>query len=117
MRRDPIAVKHVVLFAGLIGLLLNVPAVADSGPDSKSTVTTIRRTRGIRRPGGAEDPRPPASDAKVDPPTVSLLDGLRSGELTVAAEGTGDGRMTLSVTNHSRKTLKVVLPPGLIAAG
>ena len=33
------------------------------------------------------------------------------------AEGRGDGRMTVSVTNRTKRQLRVVLPPGLIAQG
>ena len=35
----------------------------------------------------------------------------------MTAEGTGDGRMTLSLTNRTNRKLRVVLPPGLIASG
>ena len=35
----------------------------------------------------------------------------------MTAEGTGDGRMTLSLTNRTNPKLRVVLPPGLIASG
>src|SRR5262249_40544914 len=48
---------------------------------------------------------------------VNLLDATRSGEVTITAEGRGDGRMTLSVTNNTRRRLRVVLPPGIIARG
>ncbi|MDR3636595.1 MAG: hypothetical protein P4L84_22525, partial [Isosphaeraceae bacterium] len=48
---------------------------------------------------------------------ISLLDAVRQQLVTVEAEGTGDGRMTLNVTNQSSRRLNVVLPPGLIASG
>ena len=54
---------------------------------------------------------------EAEAPAVSLFDAVKAGDLVVDAEGTGDGRMTLSLTNQSRKPLKVVLPPGLIASG
>ena len=39
------------------------------------------------------------------------------GAVAVEAEGTGDGRMTIKVTNQTKRRLKVVLPPGLVASG
>ena len=39
------------------------------------------------------------------------------GDISVKAEGSGDGRMTLSLTNRTKRHLRVVLPPGLIASG
>src|SRR4051794_1630070 len=56
----------------------------------------------------------PAAD---DVPSYDLLDAARRGLVTVGAEGTGDGRMTISVKNRSKKQLRVILPPGLIASG
>ncbi len=50
-------------------------------------------------------------------PALSLLDGLRSGQLGLEALGRGDNTMTLSVTNRTRHRIRVVLPPGLIASG
>ncbi|WP_422931808.1 hypothetical protein [Singulisphaera sp. PoT] len=60
----------------------------------------------------------PAREAVANPPAaVDLFDGVRRGAITVSAEGSGDGQMTLSVTNRSSRSLRVVLPPGLIASG
>jgi hypothetical protein len=59
-----------------------------------------------------------APDSKAaEPAAVSVLDALRAGKVAVEAEGTGDGRMTLTVTNRTKQPLRVVLPPGLIASG
>jgi hypothetical protein len=66
-------------------------------------------------PAGASEPAPKARDTSI--PTVDLFDGLRQGTVSVSAEGTGDGRMALSVTNNSNRPLRVVLPPGLLASG
>jgi hypothetical protein len=66
-------------------------------------------------PAVASEPSPEAVDHPV--PSVGLFDGLRQGALAVSAEGSGDGRMVLSVTNRSPRPLRVVLPPGLIASG
>ncbi|WP_165066955.1 hypothetical protein [Paludisphaera rhizosphaerae] len=77
-------------------------------------------------PAWADDPKAqptkPAPDAakadnEADVPVVNLLDAMRDGLVDVQAEGRGDGRMTVSVTNKSKRQLNVVLPPGLIAQG
>ena len=62
---------------------------------------------------------PTTADATddADPPTIDVLKGLQTGQLSVTAEGTGDGRMTMSLTNRTRSKLRVVLPPGLIVSG
>src|SRR5437868_3436173 len=66
----------------------------------------------------ADEPTPPAqSQTKDDIPRVSLLDAMRDGSVAVSAEGIGDGRMTLSITNRTPRQLRVLLPPGLIATG
>jgi hypothetical protein len=63
-----------------------------------------------------QDPAGPKGDASDNIPVVSLFDGVRTGELAVKAEGRGDGQMTLSITNHSNRRLRVVLPSSLIAS-
>jgi hypothetical protein len=61
---------------------------------------------------------PQVQNSKEDEvPTYNLLDALRDGIVSVNAEGIGDGRMILSVTNKTKRQLRVVLPPGLIASG
>jgi hypothetical protein len=57
--------------------------------------------------------------AKTDQPIkqVDLLDAARQGLISVQAEGRGDGRMTVSITNRTSRQLRVVLPPGIIAQG
>jgi hypothetical protein len=59
--------------------------------------------------------RPVAQTQEV--PEVGLLDAIRSNDVAVEAQGTGDGQMTVSVTNTSGRRLKVVLPNSLIASG
>ena len=64
--------------------------------------------------------RPPSrrkADAKTDQniPEIDLLEASRKGLVSVEAEGRGDGRMTISVTNRTNRPLRVVLPPGIIA--
>jgi hypothetical protein len=64
-------------------------------------------------PSFAAAPDPYVTEAR----TIGLLEGIRTGVLRVSAEGTGGDRMNLSVTNRSTRRLRVVLPPGLVAAG
>jgi hypothetical protein len=57
----------------------------------------------------------PTAKGEPETPAINLLDALRDGTVSADAEGTGDGRMTLSLTNRTRRPLRIVLPPGLIA--
>src|SRR5579883_1246928 len=57
----------------------------------------------------------PAPTTDQDVSTLDLLDAVQKGFVAVKAEGTGDGRMTLSVTNRTKRALRVVLPPGIVA--
>ncbi len=66
---------------------------------------------------GGKNSAKASSPAKDDAPALNLLDAVRDGVVSVEAEGTGDGRMTLSVTNNTKRQLRVVLPPGLVASG
>jgi hypothetical protein len=101
MLRQPIF-RSVALIAGL--LFLAAPRPGLSQDESKKD-----RAKG------------PAEPAQVKPadevPSVDLLDALRSGKVSVKAEGIGDGRITVSVTNRTEKKLRIVLPPGIIAQG
>ena len=81
------------------GLFLLAPALAAEEPTSKPQEKTS--------PGKSQE----------EVPAVNLLEALRRGTVSVDAEGSGDGRMTLSVTNRTKRQLRVVLPPGLIASG
>ena len=72
----------------------------------------------------ADNPAPPSDLAPVvagnkekSVPTYDLLTAAKQGLVSVKAEGLGDGRMSLSVHNRTKKELRVVLPPGLIASG
>jgi hypothetical protein len=56
-----------------------------------------------------------APKADEDLPPLNLLDAVKQGRVAVQAEGRSDGRVTVSVTNRTRKPLRVVLPPGIIA--
>src|SRR4051812_15857283 len=59
----------------------------------------------------------PISTTENDVPTFNLLDAMDKGLVGVEAEGIGDGRMTVAVTNRTKGQLRVVLPPGLVAQG
>ena len=66
----------------------------------------------------ADEPaKSPASRPASGDAGVGLLEAARSGAITFAAEGTGDGRMTVRLTNNTSRKLKIVLPPGLVATG
>ena len=54
-------------------------------------------------------------NSELDIVEINLLEGIGNGRISADAEGMGDGRMTLSLTNRSSRQLRVVLPPGIIA--
>ena len=56
-------------------------------------------------------------NGELEPAEFSLLDAMQKGLIGVKAEGRGDGRITISVTNRTTHRLRVVLPPGIIAQG
>ena len=86
-----------------------ISRVSADEPDRK---TRAEQRQVVRR-------RPRQAEAKTDQsiPEINLLEAKRQGLVSVQAEGRGDGRMTISVTNRTRRALRVVLPPGLIAQG
>ena len=88
------------LAGSLVFLLLAVGARAD---DSKA-------------PSGGKAAESPA-EGVADSPAIDLLDALHDGLVSVRAEGIGDGRLTMSLTNRTRRRLRVVLPPGIVAQG
>src|SRR5258706_14715596 len=67
--------------------------------------------------GDEPSAEPKEKAAAEDPTPVDLLTAVKQGDVSVNAEGSGDGRMTLSLTNKTKRKLRVVLPPGLIASG
>src|SRR5262249_14218785 len=99
----------VMILAGCMVALLMMSG-AHAGDDQASKV---------RRPSQAGDKSSAKTQTNSDEnvPEVSLLDAMRKGQVAVRAEGSGDGRMTVSLTNRSRKPLRVVLPPGVVAQG
>ena len=103
----------------LIGLGLGALLVAASlGADTPKARS--RRVSHVTQTQTSKTPAPAPTDAATtdsEPATVDVLKGLQNGQLSVSAEGTGDGRMTMSLTNRTNTKLRVVLPPGLIASG
>ena len=100
--------------ASLAGSLL-IMLPLDGWPlDDSKDPRRRRPTRTRRRRDRAHGRKSQGKDAK-QVPEINLLEAMRNGLVSVKAEGTGDGRMTLSVTNHSKRQLRVVLPPGIIA--
>jgi hypothetical protein len=88
-------------------------------------VSSAAAAEGLEAPVKTQDVHPDASKASTaattsaqpDIPTYNLLEAFREGLVDVKAEGRGDGRMTMAITNRSEKQLRVVLPPGLVAQG
>jgi hypothetical protein len=107
--------SKIVSFAG--SLLVMLPLTATASDDSKDQAPP--QTNPAQAPGSpaadrAKDGKLQAKDDKKVP-EMNLLDAMRAGLVSAKAEGIGDGRMTLSVTNRSKHQLRVVLPPGIIA--
>jgi hypothetical protein len=94
--------------------LVALPPLARALADEPTDQTEVKAGKAAKA-----DAATGKNGAKVDDgiPEVNLLDAIRDRMVSVKAEGIGDGRMTLSVTNRSGKKLRVVLPPGIIAQG
>jgi hypothetical protein len=91
----------------LVGLVITVSAgpvtraLADEQAKANSATTTRSKKAAV----------------DVEPPTMDLLQAMRNRSVSAFAKGTGDGRMSISITNRTRGTLRVVLPPGIVAQG
>ena len=81
---------------------------------SRPWASSFRWRRKPPRPRRSSAGPTPETEPKVE--ALSLLDAATAGKIVARAEGNGDGRMTVSVTNRRRRS-HVVLPPGLIAVG
>ena len=119
LRLRPLFVA-VILWGGCLAFLPSTWAVTDVPPSQGDRPNS----KGVNDPGAAKADTPVAPAVGAEPSkaadevvTIDVLQGIRSGELTATAEGSGDGRMTLNLTNRSPRKLRVVLPPGLIASG
>ncbi|MHC5540020.1 hypothetical protein ACYOEI_17515, partial [Singulisphaera rosea] len=87
--------------------------VKNAGVSPKKLAQTNEKVVNDAKSASTETAKP----GEADVPTINVFEGLRTKQLAVEAEGTGDGRMTLSLTNKTSRRLRVVLPPGLIASG
>jgi len=103
------------LAGGLVlGLLPCTIASADDGKNPSQSPATKSPAKGTTSRAKAEKAQ---AKAEEDLPEINLLDAVRDGLVEVNAEGKGDGRMTMTVTNKTRRQLRVILPPGIIAQG
>jgi hypothetical protein len=93
-----------------VSLMVCLPLAHAARGDDKDRSTTNARSSRAKVKGSQQKPEQPILE-------VNLLDATRDGQVTINAEGRGDGRMTLSLTNNTRRRLRVVLPPGIIAQG
>lgn len=66
----------------------------------------------------AAEPREPVpgAGADADAATVGVLDAQKSGDLSVDVRGHGPDRVQVKLRNTTGRRLRVVLPPGLVAA-
>ncbi len=86
-----------------VGLVILMPLSGALAGDSKD--------------GSRKKADPSQTKDMPDTPTINLLDAMRDHLVSVQAEGIGDGRMTMSLTNRTKRSLRVVLPPGIVAQG
>ena len=64
----------------------------------------------------AGEPTEPTPGSDAPSATVRVLDGQKSGDLTVEARGRGQSQVHLTIRNTSKRRLNVILPPGLVAS-
>ena len=99
------------IFAGSLMLLLRLATAAADDPKEQPHENAGRS----KVKGGKTPWSPPISAVKDDKNVeeMNLLHAMRDGLVTVKAEGLGDGRMTMSVTNQTKCQLRAMLPPGI----
>ncbi len=71
---------------------------------------------GLTGPSRADDMTLPVPSPTVATQVVSILDARDRGLIRVDARGAGQERVTLALANQSDRRLRVILPPGLVAA-
>src|SRR5271157_3484661 len=98
------------------GLLALVAALLVVLPPMSRVSADDAKTKPKAKAKAVATAKQPASDDD-NIPTYNLLEAMNQGLVGVEASGRGDGRMTVSVTNNTKKQLRVVLPPGIIAQG
>jgi hypothetical protein len=107
--------SSVTLAAGVVlGLLPLTLASADDSANTSLAKTRSTSSKAVKARSKVDKSH---SKAEQDVPETNLLDAVRDGLVAVDAEGRADGRMTMSITNKTRRQLRVVLPPGIIAQG
>ena len=70
----------------------------------------------ILAPRVRAEPPDPIPGADDETRTVSILEARDAGEISVVARGKGEDHVRLAIRNKSPHRLKVILPPGLVAA-
>ena len=116
-RRDVFMPAFVV--GGLLSLIASGPGAAADPAAQGNPTAPVRRNRLNRKPGAPDMPKTADEAAGQAPPLLNLLDALRAGQIEVQAKGMDDGRMTVSLTNRTHKSPRVVppasasSPPGL----
>jgi hypothetical protein len=100
-----------------VSLLVLLPLCGVAADDTKDQPQSQVSQPAAAKPAAQRETA--ASKAQVksekEVPEMNLLDAMREGLVSAKAEGMGDGRMSLSLTNRSKRQLRVVLPPGIIA--
>src|SRR5277367_1457029 len=110
--RQSFRVFPAAIAGSLLVLLPLTRAVADDNDDQTQPKTEQSQAKESGSPAKAGDSQ---AKKEQDIPEYDLLDAVRQGLVGVEAEGRGDGRMTMSVTNKTKRQLSVVLPPGIVA--
>ena len=95
------------------GLLAILPMSWASAQDSKVKKESAAKP-GVKAPKAAADAKT-KSGTEQEVPEYSLLDAVGQKLVSVQAEGIGDGRITVSVTNRTSRRLRVIMPPGVVA--
>ena len=105
--------RFCVFLAG--GLLAVLPLTWASAQEAKIKDRVKGKTsvKAPKAPTGSQTDSKTSSEATE----LNLLDAMRQGLVSAQAEGIGDGRITISVTNRTSRALRVVLPPGIVAQG
>ena len=97
------------------GILAFLPIHSASAQDSNST-NKVPASSIAKSAKAAPDAKANAESA-TEIPEHNLLDAMQKGLVSVQAEGTGDGRITMAVTNRTSRRLRVIMPPGIVAQG
>ncbi len=98
----------------VLGLLPLTLASANDSANTSDAKTSSTSSKAVKARTKVDKSQ---SKAEQDVPETNLLDAVRDGLVAVDADGRADGRMTMTITNKTRRQLRVVLPPGIIAQG